>query len=104
MSMLRIRANRSACELEIEGSPQQVAEWWNKLWIVVSAPANEKTKGSSGGRQTIVESSDYPNEFGEYFSEFLASITDVDKILVAGGFVQDKDPEKAFTTKSANQL
>jgi hypothetical protein len=29
---IRIRANRSTGELEVEGSSQAVAEWWNKLW------------------------------------------------------------------------
>jgi len=45
-----------------------------------------------------------PEIFGEYYAEFRSDITDVDKILIAGSFVQARDAERVFTTKTANQL
>ena len=40
---IRIRANRSTGELEVEGPPQAVLEWWDKLWPELSAhPAGHR--------------------------------------------------------------
>lgn len=41
--------------------------------------------------------------FGEFYAEFRSDITDVDKVLVAACFVQNRDQERAFTTKAANE-
>lgn len=62
---------------------------------------------SGGGSQTLLPSGatndQVPELFGEFFSEFRSDVTDVDKILIAGTFVQFRDPERTFTTKAANQ-
>ena len=44
------------------------------------------------------------NRFGEFYGGFRSDITDVDKVLIAAAFVQGKDSDRTFTTKSANQL
>jgi hypothetical protein len=90
-------------ELDIEGPPQLVTEWWEKLWPEVQAPATPVTIQRQAAPPTIVNSQT-PDVFGEFYSEFRSDITDVDKVLVAAAFVQGKDGDKAFTTKNANQI
>jgi hypothetical protein len=104
---IRIRANRSTGELEIEGSLQVVAEWWERLWPQLREIAPAAAPVIQLPRQslpTATSNAQHPEVFGEYFSEFRSDVTDVDKVLIAGVFVQGKDPERVFSTKNANQL
>lgn len=102
---IRIRANKSTGELEIEGPSQTVTEWWEKLWPemhqhVIAAPS------LGGARKPLLPATSngqMPDMFGEFYTEFRSDITDVDKILVAATFVQGRDQERVFTTKAANQ-
>lgn len=102
---LRVRFNRSACELDIEGTPSLVEAWWTKLSPLLNVPQ----------KQPLVESEHYsaahaatkqlaPVVFGEYFSRFRNDVTDVDKVLIAGSYVQMQDGDKSFSTSVANQL
>ncbi len=101
---LKIRVNRQQGEIEIEGSPTLVAEWWDKLSPVLGAAGQSFLGRSDGHQALIVPGGSVPDVFGEFFSEFRSDITDVDKVLVAASFAQAKDPDRVFTTKSANQL
>ena len=98
---IRIRANRSTGELEIDGGLQQVAEWWERIWPELSANPPPSSVTQTGLPANAGET---PALFGEFFSEFRAGITDVDKVMVAAAFVQDKEQDRCFTTKAANQL
>jgi hypothetical protein len=103
---VRIRANRSTGELEVEGPSQTVAEWWEKLWpelsqggrppAVPELPEKPSLSGAGNGQ--------LPDTFGEFYSEFRSDVTDVDKVLIAGAFVQGKEADRTFSTKAANQL
>lgn len=99
---IRIRFNRSTGELEVEGPSQLVTEWWDRLWPELSAgglaPAQSQAALPAVSNGAVAE------VFGEFFSEFRSDVTDVDKVLIAGAFVQSKEPDRAFTTKAANQL
>jgi hypothetical protein len=103
---MKVRANRATGELEIEGPASAVEAWWTKLWPElnsgeISASAKgPKARSATGGRSA----GELPEIFGEFFSEFRADITEGDKVLVAGAFVQGRDSERIFTTKSVNQL
>jgi hypothetical protein len=100
---LRVRANRNSGDLEIEGPPDLVNEWWEKLWPTLNqtgrgdSPPIKPRVGNAGNLET-------PEVFGEFFHEFRSDITDVDRILVAASFVQSKDADRSFTTKAANQV
>ena len=99
---MRVRANRSAGELELEGSVDNVKEWWNRLWPEIgarndSAPTAVVSVGIDPGSESVAL-------FGEFYSQFRSDISDIDKVLVAAVFVQTKDADRCFTTKSANQL
>jgi hypothetical protein len=105
---IRIRANRSTGELEVEGPSQTVAEWWDKLWPQLSESAGLGAGPAAPGQHQkvlpVVGNEQLPDVFGAFYSEFRSDVTDVDKVLIAGAFVQGKDAERAFTTKAANQL
>ena len=104
---IRIRANRSTGELEVEGASKLVAEWWDKLWPELSESGMVTGQGIARQPQSRLLASskaDLPGLFGEFYSEFRSDITDVDKVLIAGAFVQAKEADRSFTTKAANQL
>lgn len=104
---LKVRANRSTGELEIEGTSQEVAEWWGKLWPELSETALVAAQAftpHSRSRLVSASNAEFPDAFGEFYGEFRSDITDVDKVLIAGAFVQGKDPDRSFRTKAANQL
>lgn len=104
--MVRVRAIRSTGELEVEGSPALVKEWWEKLWpqmgVGMVAPS-EQPRGEAQPSQPAGSSSP-PAVFGEFYNEFRADITDVDRVLISAAFFQLQDAERTFTTKGANQL
>jgi hypothetical protein len=109
-STIRVRANRMTGEVEVEGSPELVSEWWDKLWPQLSEkPAGKNLGGGHAldrhsAAQPAAGSTEVPEVFGEFFNDFRPDVTDVDKMLIAGAFVQARDPDRTFTTKNANQL
>lgn len=110
---IRVRINKSTGELEIEGPNQTVTEWWERLWPEVNQPSRIAALQSpalslqGGGAATRLlpsaGSEQVPEVFGEFYTEFRSDITDVDKVLVAATFIQDRDQDRVFTTKAANQ-
>jgi hypothetical protein len=104
---IRVRANKSTGELDIEGPSQIVTEWWGKLWPEVSQPLGAGPGLQGGGIRMPLSPGasigQMPDIFGEYYSEFRSDITDVDKVLIAAAFIQGRDQERVFTTKAANQ-
>jgi len=101
---VRVRANRSTGELEVEGPAEIVKEWWEKLWPVMSESAPTTTAATKQPRLLAASNTPLPDVFGEYYHEFRSDITDVDRVLIAGAFVQSRDPDRVFTTKNANQV
>lgn len=104
-SRIRVRANRSTGELEVEGSAQAVAEWWGKLWPEMAEGLRPAASGASQRQALLPPSNGHlPDVFGEFYSEFKSDVTDVDKVLIAAVFTQGKEADRTFTTKAANQL
>src|SRR5262245_4128625 len=102
-SRVRVRANRSTGELEVEGPAQAVEEWWNKLWPELAQVFRPGAALPVERPVLPLSSGNGPELFGEFYTEFRSDITDVDKVLVAAAFVQGRDAERVFTTKAANQ-
>lgn len=102
---VKVRANRTTGELEVEGPAAAVAEWWEKLWPEL-AQTPRVAAGPSSQRQAPlpVGNGDLPDVFGEFYTEFRSDVTDVDKVLIAGAFIQGKEADRTFNTKAANQL
>ena len=109
-SRIRVRANRTTGEVEVEGSPELVTEWWERLWPEIAGSAVRRPTMSNSATErhgvagSAAGSSEVPDVFGEYFNEYRSDVTDVDKMLIAGAFAQAKDPDRVFTTKNANQF
>lgn len=103
---LRVRMNRNTGELELEGNEAQVTAWWERLWpqLLEAQPGTAPATVSPRPVANQSNGLDVPEIFGEYFTEFRSDVTDVDKILIAGSFVQAREPERVFSTKAANQL
>lgn len=107
----RIRINLSSKEFEIEGQEQFVKEYADRIEdllvsLTISKPPTTVPPPEAGNNYSSSMSSgtEIPNTFGEYLHTFPSSITDVDRILIAGFYVQSQSAEKSFKTVSANDL
>lgn len=106
-SRIKVRANRSTGELEVEGPAAAVAEWWEKLWPEMGESRVAAPSSVPGQRQALLPvagAGQVPEVFGEFYAEFKSDVTDVDKVLIAGAFIQTKEADRTFNTKAANQL
>ena len=98
--LTRLRINLSAREFEVEGSESFVQSWAERFSDLLDrlddppAPPvkNEPASGPS------VES------FGEILHRLPRTVTDVDRILVAGHFAQMQRADRSFATGEANAL
>lgn len=108
--VIKVRVNFDAAEFELEGADEIVEKYLDRFAELI-----ERLEDRPVGRRNESESntpnpqlpeavSQVPPEFGEYLSRFPGSITDVDRVLLAGFFVQSHTEDRAFTTRSANQL
>jgi hypothetical protein len=105
---IRVRANRSTGELEVEGAAQAVAEWWDRLWPEIKQSSGPRESGdrfpTSQPVSLAADNGQEPEMFGEYFTRFRSDMSDVDRVLVAAAFVQNSSQERTFTTKAAKEL
>jgi hypothetical protein len=112
---LSVRLNFTQREIAVEGSPAKVAEWFDRFQPFVDAfamapqasslrpadPLNGEAAPSVGGGSASA-TAEIP--FGEYLHRFRDEITDVDRVLIAGHYIQLNSSERAFETGQANQL
>ena len=106
----RLRINLTTREFEIEGSEEFIKEYASKIEELFSFLIRHPSTVSipittpNDISQEIADAGGLPSTFGEYFQIFPRSITDVDKILIAGCYAQSQSPDKSFSTLSANRL
>ena len=106
----RIRINFSIGEIEIEGTEtfvrehvdkyENLFEFWRKESRVKSVPQEIATSEKVPAQAER----DLPEVFGDYLQKFPKSITNIDKVLMAGYFIQSHEPDKCFTRRNANIL
>jgi hypothetical protein len=104
---VRCRINFSTRELEVAGSNQEVAEWWERLDPILKEfrqPQSTSPKMGNGISGGSSGDPPLPDAFGEYFYEFPSSMTDVEKILAAAYFVQRNESDSTFKTGQASKL
>lgn len=102
---IKVRANRTTGELEVEGPAAAVAEWWAKLWPKLNERPVAAADGASQQQAPIsAGDGELPDGFGEFYTEFRSDVTEMDKVLIAGAFIQGRQADRTFTTKAANQL
>lgn len=96
----RLRINLSAREFEVEGSETFVRGWaerFDELLKRLDEPL-PRTKpaelATSGPHET----------FGEVLHRLPRTVTDVDRILVAGHFAQSQRADRSFATGEASAL
>ncbi len=111
MENTRIRINLTTKEFEVEGSEQFVKEYADKIESLLSNLANSKTStikppaNPEGDLSPITPSnSEIPETFGEYLHSFPSVKTDVERMLIAGYFVQSQSTDNSFATASASEL
>lgn len=105
----RLKINLTAREIEVEGSEAFVREYAEKFEDLLST-LTQSLGTVPGPEQGVVSekapppSMGLPPTFGEYLHMFPSSITDLDKMLIAGYYAQSQDPENGFTTLGAHNL
>jgi hypothetical protein len=112
---IRVRVCFSAGEVEIGGEADRVREWWDLL----EADVSEFRKRFTGGAippspaSPSVTSPERPTRgntlavaatFGEFVHQFPPNVTDIERALIAGLFIQSGDANNNFTTGGVNEL
>jgi hypothetical protein len=106
----RIRISLSTKELEIEGTEQFVKEYAEIIenlllsFTNTNIPTNIIPDDTANNNSDAPDAKGLPATFGEYLHGFQSNITDVDRILIAGFFVQSQSADNSFNTLSANDL
>lgn len=104
----RVRINLSTKEIEVEGSEAFVKEYAEKfeklLATFAQLPAAKPAPESSSTSGEVPPITDLPPTFGEYLHMFPSSITDLDRMLIAGYYAQSQSSDNSFTTASAHDL
>jgi hypothetical protein len=97
------------------GSPEFVREWFERLWPEFSgeqkagtaelvSPEEAGRPDNSPERVPARSGSSVPDTFGEFYHLFPTNLTDQDKVLLAGYYVQLTSADNSFTTGAANEL
>jgi hypothetical protein len=102
----KLRINLAQGEFEVEGSESFVAAYAGRLDQLLArltepsgaAPGTQPAAGSAGDGLSMT------GTFGELLQRLPRSATDVDRILVAGFFAQQKGADNGFGTGEANAL
>ncbi len=105
----RLHVNLTTREFEVEGSESFVREYSEKIQNMLATSAASRHKPQPAVQETVEQekptaSTDLPATFGEYLHMFPSDLKDVDKILIAGYYIQRNVPENAFTTVAASKL
>jgi hypothetical protein len=105
----RFRINLTTREIEIEGSEAFVREYAERFeeLLAMLAKSPVPDTGPAESLQAPADAplaADLPSTFGEYLNLFPGDITDLDKMLIAGYYVQSQSQDNSFATASAHNL
>ena len=117
----KIRINLNSREVEIEGSEDFVSKYdetinsfLEKIYLEDGNKNHPKVNNSTDYTVTKIEKSSEENDesndinddasFGELYNKLPNSAKDVDKMLLAGYFVQSSSEDKIFSTRAASGL
>jgi hypothetical protein len=102
----KLRVNLAQREFEVEGSESFVAAYAERLDQLL-ARLTESSGAASGAPVAVVPEGhglSATGSFGELLQRLPRSATDVDRILIAGFFAQQKGADNGFGTGEANAL
>lgn len=112
MDHAKVRICLSRQEVEVEGSEAFVREYTDQIGALMAklmqfAASSDATPAAEltlqAGHSTGVEA-EKAASFGELFQYMPKTATDVDRILLAGFYIQKNDPSNNFTTAGVNSL
>lgn len=97
----RIRINLVAREFEVEGSEAFVRGWAERFSALLDR-LDEPQQAEPAGAAPVEPAEGV--SFGELLHRLPRTVTDVDRILVAGHFAQSRRADRSFSTGEANAL
>lgn len=109
-SRARLRVNRTEQEVEIAGTEDFVREFAGKLdeLLVESGSSPTSTRSNEEAKPPKPPApngaQDVPPTFGAYLHKFPDSITNNDRMLIAGHFAQTQSDDDSFKTRATNDL
>ncbi|HET6255360.1 MAG TPA: hypothetical protein VFE32_14865 [Puia sp.] len=115
---MKIRISLTSREVEFDGDLQLIKDNFGEYIQDYLKVLNKESPGSSVIKQPNVKSTTansspsptdqtsnlIPDSFGEYYSKFPKSLSNVDKLLLASFFLQSRTDGKCFTVKEASDL
>src|SRR5262249_52043521 len=88
----------------------QVDTWFHKLWPYLgdaeatpAKPLDERVSAQDDGRK-VEDRNGLPETFGEFLHSVRDEVSDTDRMLIAGFYIQEKSPDRSFSTGAANDL
>jgi hypothetical protein len=113
---MKIRISLTTREVEFEGDLQLIKENFGEYIedylkaLKKDHPKNSESKQHSSFHEAPrspepnFDSSSIPDNFGEFFSKYPKSLSNVDKILLASYYIQNTAEGKCFTVKDAEDI
>jgi hypothetical protein len=113
---MKIRISLISREVEFEGDLQLIKENFGEhiedylKALKKEPPSTPIEKKQNVNHQTSISvtsnpgAGSIPDNFGEFYSKFSKNLSNVDKILLAGYFVQSSSEGKCFTVKESSDL
>ena len=109
--MARLRVNLAQREFEVEGSEAFVRDYAARIEALLerlgSAGEPQSAPAADPAAAAAADATPEPAEatpFGELLQSLPRTATDVDRMLLAGVFLQRRAVERAFATADANRL
>ena len=109
---VRIRVDLLRRRYEISGPNAAVLEWHDRLHPLVSAPTAALPRAlladstmitpEAASATMFTDGESVPSTFGEFFHRFRTDITDVDRMLIAGFYLEESSSSRTFSTGGAN--
>lgn len=102
---MRVRINLSQGELEVEGSEAFVAAYAEPLRVLLDrlVAAAPPAAGASASKEPMAGGAGTLGSFGEFLHHLPSGATEVDRMLAAGFWCQEHNPDRAFATAEASR-
>jgi len=113
-NQIKIRINLETREFQVEGDAKYINEAFGKYIYDYldgikgsqrsKSPPDDVTKKSTTITKEENIGDSLPDSFGEYLNKFPRTLKDVDRLLIAGFYIQTKNSANYFTIPEASNL
>lgn len=108
----RVRINVATGEFEVEGSEAFVREFQADFQDLLERVGSGVIVPAGAEDEPVALATDHPDtakdtmppSFGEYYTRFPSTMSDIDKVLVAAHFAQAQSADRTFSTREVNKL